>query len=69
MNPSPQPPTSPWLYAVHLMCGSFAAPCRAHPLEHILESGTSGVHHGSSCTGVGYWGVCATEGGSVKTPP
>lgn len=50
-------PTSLWLYAAHLMSGSFAAPGKGHPLEHILESGTRSTHHGSSCTGGGYWGV------------
>lgn len=55
-------PTLPWLYAAHLMSGSFAAPGKARHLEHILESGTCGAHHGSSCTGGGYWGVVDATG-------
>lgn len=59
-------PTLPWLYAAHLMSGSFAAPGKARHLEHILESGTCGAHHGSSCTGGGYWGVWRRHGGKVR---
>ena len=69
MNPSPQPPLPHRGCTVYQTCGFFVAPCRAYPLEHILESGTPGVHHGSSCTGEGYCGVRGTKGGRVKTPP